>query len=399
MFRLLYDVFIALYGIAIRLSPSEKARKWREGRIDLFESIEKQDLNNCTWFHCASVGEFEQARPLIELLRTESDSKILLTFFSPSGYEVHKDYASVDYVCYLPIDKRTQMLRMIDLVKPSKLILVKYELWYHLMKVGVESGVEMYLVAARFRPDQAYFKWWASPFLRVLKKFNGIYVQDSASYNLLKKCGFQNVQQSGDPRFDRVLELKKQDLEFDRIEDSSRKVLVAGSTWEKDEKILFEWLEGYNDKWCLILVPHEWHAKDQERLKAHLKNRLAFFSEGGKLNGKTDVLVVDAKGILSRLYRVGDLNYVGGGFGAGIHNILEACVYGNPVVFGPNHRKFGEAAEVLSLGFGQTVMNSNDLDSAIQELSSHDWSEDIQNYFGEKGQVSEGLFQSIFNHQ
>lgn len=397
MFRLLYDAFIALYGMAIRLSPSEKARKWREGRVDLFESLEKHDLEDCVWFHCASVGEFEQARPLIELLRSESDSKLLLTFFSPSGYEVHKDYALVDYVCYLPIDKRAQMLRMIDMVKPSKLILVKYELWYHLMKVGVESGVEMYLVAARFRAGQAYFKWWASPFLNVLKKFKGIYVQDSASFKLLTKQGFQNVQQSGDPRFDRVLQLKQEPFAFDRIDYSDKKLLIAGSTWEKDESLLFKWYESHRDEWNLIAVPHEWSEKRKLALSTVLGENVCYYSEGGRLQkDSAKVLVIDEKGLLSKLYRYADVSYVGGGFGAGIHNILEALVYGNPVVFGPNHRKFGEAREALDLGFAQSIESQKELELCIEDLSSKNLEVAIDSYFSEKGQVSRQLYEAIF---
>lgn len=395
IFRLLYDLAISAYQLGIRLSPSEKARQWRAGRHGLLAELDKHDLKGCVWFHCASVGEFEQARPVIEGLKKELPNKFLLTFFSPSGYEMHRNYPEVDLVSYLPLDRKKDMRRFVERVQPSAFVLVKYEVWYHLLSELTRRNTPRFLIAARFRANQVYFRSLSRPLLNLLKSFTAVLVQDQTSMDILQSKGFMNASMAGDPRYDRVIQLAREDYGADYIEREGRPILVAGSTWPKDEEMLLKWYEGVRSEWRLLIAPHEWDDKRLNSLKGFAE--LSVYSEGGKLDSETDVLVLDTKGVLSKVYRYGRLSYVGGGFEGEVHNILEPLVYGRPVMFGPDYHKSNESKEALSRGFALSADNAADLGRAVEKLTVSDHGSAIKSYFDENAHSAQRIQEVILD--
>lgn len=351
----------------------KKARKLVAGQGRALTEIDawSKELNGCDvlWVHAASVGEFEQARPIIERLHAELPfRKILLTFFSPSGYELRKGYAMVDKVVYLPFATRKNARRMLDLLPLEAAVMVKYEFWPAYLKALQAKNVPTYLISAIFRPSQLFFRPWGRGYRKLLYKFDRIFVQDTASAALLKEYGVDRVEVAGDTRFDRVLAVKNQAKELPivkRFVAGASKVLVAGSTWPKDEKMLVRYMEERDDV-RLVLVPHEidkWHL---HTIFKYFEGRYLRYSEATeeKLQG-CRVLLVDTIGVLSSIYRYGNVAYVGGGFGVGIHNTLEAAVYGMPVVFGPAWEKFREAKGLIDAGAAISVKNYKDLAGAL----------------------------------
>jgi len=304
------------------------------------------------WFHAASLGEFEQGRPLIEHLReTHPEYKILLTFFSPSGYEVRKNYEGADIICYLPLDTIRNARRFLRAVKPVMAFFIKYEFWYNYLHILQHRGVPTYSVSSIFRPDQIFFQWYGRQYGRVLKCFTHFFVQNMESKALLAKLGITDVDVVGDTRFDRVLQIKEASKQLPIVEQftaHAQKVFVAGSSWLPDEEIFIKYFDIHKD-WKLIIAPHVISDEHLSQIFELLKGRrVVRYTEATEENVKdAEVLIIDCFGLLSSIYHYGTVSYVGGGFGVGIHNVLEAAVWDIPVVFGPNNKHFQEAQGLM----------------------------------------------------
>ena len=379
----MYYIAIYLYALIVRLvSPfNKKAKKMLAGQKDTF-SILKNQLDpdaSYIWFHAASLGEFEQGRPLIEKIRKEKpEYKILLTFFSPSGYEVRKNYPEADIVCYLPFDHVWNARKFLALVKPVMAIFIKYEFWLNYLNQLKLLNIPTYIISAIFRPTQVFFHWYAFRYRKVLKNYNRLFVQDQQSLDLLKKFDILNASVAGDTRFDRVYEIFEQRKELALIEKflnhtEKEKVLtlVAGSTWIKDEDILIPYFNQHPEI-KLIIAPHEIDAQRIEALKSRITRPVLSYSHAKEDNiNDADCLIIDCIGLLSSVYRYGELAYVGGGFGKGIHNILEAAVYGIPVIFGPNYDKFKEAKELIACSGAIAVKDKDDFVYRINDFLSY----------------------------
>ncbi len=378
---LLYKIFLFFYakGIGVYALFNRKARMWRNGRKQLLILITTtlQDLESpLIWFHCSSLGEFEQGRPIIELLRSQyKDHKILLTFFSPSGYEVQKNYKEADYVFYLPIDSAGNAEKFLSITKPVLVIFVKYEYWYYYLKAVYEKGIPLILVSAVFNRSQPFFKWYGSLHRKMLGYFTKIFVQDSLSAELVNKIGNLPISIAGDTRFDRVSEisLHKSSIPFINAFKQDKQILIAGSTWPKDEEILYTVFQqkGFENI-KLVIAPHEINKVNLASIRSLFKGAV-FYSElnDEELVSQARYLVIDNVGMLSRLYQYGDVTYVGGGFSIdGIHNILEAATWGKPVLFGPNHSKFKEAENLIKAGGGKSFCNKDQLKAFLQEYFS-----------------------------
>jgi len=356
-------------GIGIASVGNPKARAWVRGRKGLFKRLESAYPDSDAprvWIHCASLGEFEQGRPLLEAIRkTVPGCRILLTFFSPSGYEKRKNHPDADHVEYLPLDTRRNSERFLDTVRPDLAVFVKYEYWHRLLSTLEKRRVPTLLVSAVFRPSQPFFKPYGSFWRGMLECFERIFVQDEASMRLLEGVGLADrVEVAGDTRFDRVIEVASNAETVPEVESFCRghRVLVAGSTWSEDEALLAAFASGHPDL-RLVIAPHEVlesHIADlEERFPSSA--RLTHLREMG-VSKDARVLIVDSIGLLSRLYRHADIAYVGGGFKrSGIHNILEAAVYGKPVLFGPNHAKAREAGELIAAGGAFSVAGVNEM--------------------------------------
>ena len=354
-------IYMYLFGVAIYSRFNEKVRKMWRGERDAFRVLrEKVDPEaKYVWFHAASLGEFEQGRPLMEQLRKDHpDYKILLTFFSPSGYEVRKNYEGADIICYLPLDTITNARRFLRTIRPEMAFFIKYEFWYNYLHILKHRNVPVYSVSSIFRPDQVFFKWYGRQYGRVLNCFTHFFVQNEISKELLAKIGITNVSIVGDTRFDRVLQIKEAAKQLPIVEafKQDAKVFVAGSSWLPDEEIFIKYFNTRRD-WKLIIAPHvigEDHLKQIERLLESRKVvRYSEFSENSVYSERlkdAEVLIIDCFGLLSSIYHYGDVASVGGGFGVGIHNLLEAAVWDVPVFFGPNNERFQEAQALKQSG-------------------------------------------------
>ncbi len=354
----MYNVFIYLYllGVAIISRFNEKVRKMWRGEREAFSILkEKVDPEaKYVWFHAASLGEFEQGRPLMEQLRREHpEYKILLTFFSPSGYEVRKNYEGADIITYLPIDTITNARRFLRLVHPVMAFFIKYEFWYNYLHILKHRNIPVYSVSSIFRPDQVFFKWYGRQYGRVLNCFTHFFVQNEVSKELLAKIGITNTTVVGDTRFDRVLQIKEAAKQLPVVEAFKQdyKVFVAGSSWPPDEEIFIKYFNEHKD-WKLIIAPHvigEDHLQQIEKLLSGRK--IVRYKDSAEADVKdAEVLIINCYGLLSSIYHYGDVAYVGGGFGVGIHNLLEAAVWDVPVFFGPNNQKFQEAQALKKSG-------------------------------------------------
>jgi 3-deoxy-D-manno-octulosonic-acid transferase len=371
-----YDLGLLIYRISLLLVSifNEKASLWLKGRKNLFETIQTRVHagEKIAWFHCASLGEFEQGRPVIEVFRKRNQEfKILLTFFSPSGYLIRKNYEGAEYVFYLPIDTRRNAKRFIELTNPSIVIFVKYEFWYHFIQLLYEKNIPVYLISASFRSNQIFFKWYGLFFKNLLKFYTRIFVQESNSKELLTTLGLNNVSIAGDTRFDRVQSIVKHADRLTVVEKfkQNKITVIAGSSWKEDEEILIPYLNQTDRVLKWIIAPHEIHEKNLSRITGTIKKKLIRYSEINLENASEfDVLLIDNIGMLFSLYNYGDLAYIGGGFGKGIHNILEAATFGIPVVFGPNFSKFHEAEELIDLEGAFTVKSYEELVTTLDNL-------------------------------
>ena len=415
---MIYNLIIYLYllGVAVYSRFNEKVRKMWRGERDAFRVLkEKVDPNaKYVWFHAASLGEFEQGRPLMEQLRKEHpEYKILLTFFSPSGYEVRKNYEGADIITYLPLDTITNARRFLRAIHPVMAFFIKYEFWYNYLHILKHRNVPVYSVSSIFRPDQVFFKWYGRQYGRVLNCFTHFFVQNEISKELLGKIGIHNVSIVGDTRFDRVLQIKEAAKQLpiveafvketgvrsqETVDDTNKpKVFVAGSSWPPDEEIFIKYFNEHRD-WKLIIAPHvigEDHLKQIEKLLEGRKvirytaaeksadNSAAEKSLTSHLSPLTsyDVLIIDCFGLLSSIYHYGDVAYVGGGFGVGIHNLLEAAVWDVPVFFGPNNQRFQEAQGLKKSG-GFEIANYEEFEKQMNRFVAD------EAYLKEQGQMA-----------
>ena len=343
-----------MIGVAIASLFNKKVKKMWAGERQAVKVLkEKVDPEaRYIWFHAASLGEFEQGRPLIEHLReTHPEYKILLTFFSPSGYEVRKNYEGADIICYLPLDTIRNARRFLRAIKPVMAFFIKYEFWYNYLHILQYRGVPTYSVSSIFRPDQIFFQWYGRQYGRVLKCFTHFFVQNMESKALLAKLGITDVDVVGDTRFDRVLQIKEASKQLPIVEQftaHAQKVFVAGSSWLPDEEIFIKYFDIHKD-WKLIIAPHVISDEHLSQIFELLKGRrVVRYTEATEENVKdAEVLIIDCFGLLSSIYHYGTVSYVGGGFGVGIHNVLEAAVWVIPVVFGPNNKHFQEAQGLM----------------------------------------------------
>jgi 3-deoxy-D-manno-octulosonic-acid transferase len=372
-----YKTGIFLYSLFARILAhfNEKARLFVIGRKNWSKALsEKADRKaRYIWIHCASLGEFEQGRPVIEEIKKQfPEYKIALTFFSPSGYEIRKNYEPADIVMYLPLDTKQNARRFLTLLNPEKVFFVKYEFWYFYISALKQRNIPLFIISAIFRENQQFFKNspWGKWYRKMLLQFEHFFVQDEASAKLLKSIGLTNYTISGDTRFDRVASIAKSFKNFPIVEKfkGNSKLIIAGSTWKPDEEMLAEFIN-QNAETKIIFAPHEVSGANINRLGQMLKKTTARFSQIENFEVENlQVIIVDSVGILSSLYRYGDIAYIGGGFGVGIHNILEAATFGLPIIFGPNHQKFKEAVDLKSEGGAFSITDIYQLKTAMDTL-------------------------------
>ena len=352
-------IYIYLIGVAIASCFNKKVKKMWAGERQAIKVLrEKVDPNaRYIWFHAASLGEFEQGRPLMEYLRkTHPEYKILLTFFSPSGYEVRKNYEGADIICYLPLDTIRNARRFLRAIKPVMAFFIKYEFWYNYLHILQHRGIPTYSVSSIFRPNQIFFQWYGKGYGHVLKCFTHFFVQNIESKNLLAKLDIHDVEVVGDTRFDRVLQIKEASKQLPIVEkftENTSKVFIAGSSWLPDEEVFLKYFNLHKD-WKLIVAPHVIGEDHLAQIFELLKGRrVVRYTEATEENVKdAEVLIIDCFGLLSSIYHYGTISYVGGGFGVGIHNVLEAAVWDIPVIFGPNNKRFQEAQGLIMAGGG-----------------------------------------------
>ena len=384
----MYNLIIYLYlaGVAVYSRFNKKVRKMWRGERDAFRVLREQVEPEAryVWFHAASLGEFEQGRPIMEQLRREHpELKILLTFFSPSGYEVRKNYEGADIICYLPLDTIRNARRFLRLIRPEMAFFIKYEFWYNYLHILKHRGVPVYSVSSIFRDGQIFFRWYGRQYGRVLKCFTRFYVQNEKSRELLATIGIDNVTITGDTRFDRVLQIKEQAKQLSVVETfaAGQKVFVAGSSWQPDEEIFVRYFKEHPE-WKLVIAPHvigEDHLQQIEKMLEgtyRVQRYTRLTGEGAPATQprsegqKAEALIIDCFGLLSSIYRYATVTYVGGGFGVGIHNTLEAAVWGVPVFFGPNNQKFQEAQELKRCGGGIEIGSYEDFCRQMDRLAA-----------------------------
>ena len=352
---MLYNLAIILYDFAVHLAApfSRKPRKMMKGHWVVYELLRQQveKGEQYIWFHAASLGEFEQGRPLIEEIRSAYPNyKILLTFFSPSGYEVRKNYRGADIVCYLPFDKPRNVKKFLDIASPCMAFFIKYEFWKNYLDELHKRRIPVYSVSSIFRREQVFFKWYGGTYRRVLGNFDHLFVQNEASKRYLSKIGINRVTVVGDTRFDRVLQIRQEAKELplvERFKGDNRFTFVAGSSWGPDEDLFLEYFNQHPEM-KLIIAPHVIDENHLVEIIGKLKRPYVRYTRADEKNvQKADCLIIDCFGLLSSIYRYGEISYIGGGFGVGIHNTLEAAVYGIPVIFGPKYQKFMEAVQLI----------------------------------------------------
>lgn len=355
--RYIYNIGILIYRTAAWLfTPfNPKVRLWFRGQRQCWDFLERKVIRGerYIWIHCASLGEFEQGRPVIEAIKKDKPwYKVVLTFFSPSGYEIRKEWPLADVICYLPADTPSNARRFISLVNPEKVIFVKYEFWNNYITELNSRKIPLFLISGIFRPSQHFFRWYGGFFRSILRKFTRIYVQDKASMELLGAAGLDNYSFAGDTRFDRVLQIASEGRVIPQIESfrGRERIFLAGSSWKPDEDIIIRYINKYPGKLKWIFAPHEIGEENISRLERMLTVPAVRFSAYTPEAASARVMIIDNIGMLSSAYRYAFLAEVGGGFGKGIHNVLEAACWGVPVVFGPEHKKFREAVGLIKEG-------------------------------------------------
>jgi 3-deoxy-D-manno-octulosonic-acid transferase len=375
----LYNLSIFIYSILIKVALpfNLKAKQINTGRQRVFKELATK-INHqrpVVWMHCASLGEFEQGRPLIEAIKKEHPHyQIVLTFFSPSGYEIRKNYELADCICYLPADTKSNARKLVKLINPEKVFFVKYEFWFHYINELKKRNIPLYLVSAIFRPNQLFFKNspWAGWYRKMLYGFTHFFVQDDQSVELLATLDLKNTTRAGDTRFDRVAGIALNGKELPLIEKfkANQPLVVAGSSWKPDEELLAGFIHSNPDV-KFIIAPHETKKINIDRLISLLKTSVVCYTQASAETIQIhQVLIIDTIGILSSIYRYADVAYIGGGFGVGIHNTLEAAVFGMPILFGPNYLKFNEATSMVKLQVAYPVNNYKELNTLLGSVLS-----------------------------
>lgn len=389
---------IALFDLAVSLAApfSKRAALLVKGRKTVWDTLGGVSLEgDVIWVHCASLGEFEQGRPLIEAIRKKNPSyKIVLSFYSPSGYEVRKNYKEADVVCYLPSDTRANAKRFISTVNPRMVFFVKYEYWYNYFRELKEVGTPLYLVSAIFRKDQIFFKWYGGWFRKILNNVKCFYIQDEKSAALLDGIGIKAYIVAGDTRFDRVAAIAAAANPIPVVENfaTGAKVLVAGSTWPADEQIIASYINNSAKDVKLIIAPHMVDESHIQQLERRFTLPVCHYTKvKGEIGADVRVLIIDTIGLLSAIYRYGSVAYLGGGFGKGIHNTLEAATYGMPVIFGPRHLKFKEAIDLKEKGAGFSINDSVEFGNLMERL----WDDENNDYLKKSGEAALEYVQSM----
>lgn len=376
MGKLMYNIGLFFYYFGIRIaSPfNQKAKLSIEGRKGWKTNLQNQigsldSSRKNLWFHVSSLGEFEQGRPIMESLKRDKDINLIISFFSPSGYEIMKDWEIADVICYLPFDTKRNAKNFIELVNPDLAVFVKYDLWYHYLSRLKKEGIPSILIAARFYPSQVFFKSWGAWYRKLIFLLDKILVQDKQSKDLLESIAYANVVYTGDPRYDRVLELSKNEDSFKEIESfiDGKKVFIAGSSWPMDEKVMFEYLLENADDLRFIIAPHDVGKEHVQSLKNKLKEQAILYSQIDERKDES-ILIIDSIGILSRIYKYADIAYIGGAFKEGLHNILEPAAFGIPVITGPDHSGFLEGPEMEESGGLFRVSNTNDFNDIMEKM-------------------------------
>ena len=373
--NILYNFGIYTYKQLVNIASFRnlKARKMKQGHKEIFHYLAQNadPEGGYIWIHASSLGEFEQGLPIIEAIKAHyPEQKIAITFFSPSGYEVRKNYSKADLICYLPFDLPNNVNRFLNILKPKQAIFIKYEFWGNYLNALAKRNIPTYIISAIFRPSQIFFRPYGGYFRKILQNFEHLYVQDENSKKLLKDIGITKVSVTGDTRFDRVLEIRSQAKELPLIEQFSKEkfTLIAGSSWPKDEEIFIDYFNRHSEM-KLIIAPHEIHEEHIQFILSRLNRTTIRYTQADEKNiQKADCIIIDCFGLLSSIYRYGQVAYVGGGFGAGIHNVPEAAVYSIPVIFGPNHKKFKEAKELIIAGGGFSISKSEDFKLVMDRL-------------------------------
>lgn len=408
--NILYDLFLFGYRILIGVASlfNEKARLFVVGRKDWKRKLAKlkEEGGDNIWIHCASLGEFEQGRPLIEAIsESHPEFRIVLTFFSPSGYEIRKNYDKAALVSYLPLDSRSNARDFLELLNPKMAVFVKYEFWRHYISGLKQRSIPLYLVSAIFRKEQPFFRkdlfgrWYRG----ILDDFSRLFVQDQDSIELLQEFGIKNCTISGDTRFDRVVAIAKSSQPIALVDKftSGQRVVVAGSTWKPDEELLARFINDNHDV-KFIIAPHEVSEANINRLEQLLKKPAIRFSTANENQVSSyQVLIIDSVGMLSSIYKYGQIAYIGGGFGVGIHNTLEAATFGLPVIFGPNYARFREAKDMVNLNAAFSVSDYGSLDNVMQKLLNNaplllKSSETAKNYVQEKAGATRIIINYLF---
>ncbi|SMO62288.1 3-deoxy-D-manno-octulosonic acid transferase [Solitalea koreensis] len=408
--KLIYTISIIAYGLLIKFASlfNKKAQFFVQGRKELLKRIKnslQSETRPIAWFHFASLGEFEQGRPVLEKLKKERpELAIFMTFFSPSGYEIRKDYPEADYIFYLPLDTPTNAKRFIEIVKPQLVFFTKYEYWYYYFSELKKRRIPLYMISAIFRKQQIFFRWYGGFNRSILTCVTHFFVQDKNSGHLLKSINFTNWTVSGDTRFDRVYANSLNPKHFPVVEAfaENNQIFIAGSTWPKDDELLIELIEKTSQGWKFIIAPHE--IKEDKILNLITKTSGIRYSElvNNINSANAKVLIIDNIGMLSSLYSYGDIAYIGGGFSkSGIHNTIEAAVFGMPVLFGPNYQKFKEAVELVEIGAAFPVSNTQAFKQVFQELTSPSKlkaaSEKAAEYVKENTQATTTIFEKLSN--
>jgi len=369
-----FGLYILKFLLTLSSPFNIRAKKWIAGRKNLFEYIIEQLKPNekRIWVHAASLGEFEQGRPVVEEIKKQwPETKIVLTFFSPSGYEIRKDYEHADYVFYLPLDTQRNAKKFIDLIQPEFVIFVKYEFWRNFLYYLKKNQISVYLISAIFREKQLFFRPWGRWYRKVLEYFKWYFVQNQDSANILSSFGYNNISISGDTRFDRVFQIASvaKEIPVAKKFSNGEFTIVLGSSWKADEEVLFDTINNSNGSYKFIIAPHEIHESNIQRIIGNLKVKYIRYSkaDNGSVND-ANVLIIDNIGLLSSIYQYGRIAYIGGGFGSGIHNVLEAATFGLPVLFGPNYKKYQEAVDLIKLGGGFEVNNETEARTKLKRL-------------------------------
>lgn len=407
---LFYRLLTQLYFFSIRIAAifNEKASKMIRGRKGWQRNLKEKIIEGkkYIWFHCASLGEFEQGRPLIEKFKTENpEYGVVLSFFSPSGYEIRKNYEFADVVCYLPFDSKHNAEKFIEIINPEFVIFVKYEFWYFMINRLVRLKIPVFLISGIFRKNQIFFKPYGRFYLKLLKRFSYLFLQDEDSEILLKNFGVKNTLVCGDTRIDRVIQIADQEWINPLLDEFSKgyNIIVCGSSWPEDEKIITEFINSCDSSYKFIIAPHEITEKHLSNLENEIKkNKIRYSDLSAENNDCCNVLIVDSIGLLSKLYRYGRIAYIGGGFGKGIHNILEASVYNIPVVFGPNYKKFKEAIDLIEIKAGFSISDYDGFKDVVNKLISEQSlyeNSKMQSeiYFDRSSQSTKRIFQEISN--